>query len=144
MNYSDSTIVEFPCEQIFELVNDIESYSQFVRFCRSSRLDQLHDDGYTATLEFQVGSFSRAFTTRNIVTPTSQISMKLVAGPFNRLNGQWSFEKLSDTKCAVSLTIDYEFSSRRTAMVLNPFFKTLPKIMIESFHREAKRKFKCL
>ncbi len=141
MIYSASTIVDYSREQIFQLVNDIESYPKYVKFCRDARLENLYDNGYDATLQFQIGHFSKSFTTRNVVTPHSEIKMKLISGPFNRLDGRWSFDKISATKCRVKLEIDYEFSSRLTAAGLHPFFRTLPKLMIESFCSEARRQF---
>ncbi len=141
MNYSNLTIVEFTCEQMYELVSDIESYPQFVKFCCAGRLDAIHDDGYTATLEYQVGKFRKSFTTRNRTKPHSEILMKLVSGPFKKLDGKWSFISVGQNRCQVKFEVDYEFSSKAAEFALGRFFKSLPKMMLESFHNEARRKF---
>ncbi len=141
MIYSNSTIVDFTCEQMFRLVSDIESYPNFIHFCSASHLDVIHDDGYTATLEYQIGKFKKSFTTRNTAKPNSQILMKLVSGPFKRLDGKWSFTKVGENKCKIEFEVDYEFSSRAAEFALGPFFKSLPKIMLENFRAEANRKF---
>ncbi len=141
MNYSDSLIVDYSCEQMFQLVNDIESYPSFISLCSSGRLDKMHDNGYTASLEFQAGSFRKSFTTRNFVSPHSEILMKLVTGPFKRLDGKWTFVEIGECRCRVKFQVDYEFSSRATALALGPFFNSMPKLMLQSFKNEARRKF---
>ena len=141
MNYSNSATVDFTCEQMYQLVSDIESYPNFISFCRTGRLDQIHDDGYTATLEYQVGKITKSFTTRNKAQPHSEILMKLVSGPFKRLDGKWTFANVGANKCHVKFEVDYEFSSRAAEFALGPFFKSLQKIMLDNFCSEAKRKF---
>lgn len=141
MIYSNSTTVEFTCEQMYELVSDIESYPRFIKFCHAGRLDKIHDDGYTATLEYQVGKFRKSFTTRNRSKPHSEILMNLVSGPFKKLDGKWTFVNVGHNKCQVKFEVDYEFSSKAAEFALGPFFKSLPKMMLDSFRNEAKRKF---
>lgn len=140
--YSHTSIVDLSCEEMFHIVNDVESYPEFISFCNAGRLDQTHADGYTASIEFHIGKFSKHITTRNFVSPYSSVSMKLVSGPFKRMNGTWTFSELGKNKCQVNLEVEYEFSNRATALALGPFTKTLPKVMLESFKSEAKRRCK--
>ncbi|MYI89264.1 MAG: hypothetical protein F4082_03030 [Gammaproteobacteria bacterium] len=81
-------------------------------------------------------------TTRNLGSPYSSVSMLLVSGPFKRMNGTWTFSELGEKKCQVNLEVEYEFSNRATALALGPFTKTLPKVMLESFKSEARRRFR--
>lgn len=141
MIYSNSTIVDFTCEQMYRLVNDFESYPDFVKFCSSGRLDTIDENCYTATLEYRIGTFSKSITTRNVATPYSEITMKLVSGPFKKLNGRWTFVPVGDDKCQVKFEVDYEFSSKATEIALGKFFKSLPKTMVQNFRNEAIRKY---
>ena len=141
MIYSNSTIVDFTCEQMYQLVNDFESYPKFVKFCSSGRRDAIDKESYTATLEYRIGKFSKSITTRNVATPHSEITMKLVSGPFKKLNGKWTFAPVGDDKCQVRFQVDYEFSSKATEFALGTFFKTLSKTMVENFRNEAIRRY---
>jgi len=141
MNYSNSTTVDFTCEQMYQLVSDIESYPRFINFCCAGRLDKVHEDGYTATLEYQIGKLKKSITTRNRTKPHSEILMQLVSGPFKKLDGKWSFMPADQNKCHVKFEVDYEFSSKATEFILGPFFKSLPKIMLDNFRNEAIRRY---
>ena len=136
-----SLTVPFSCEQMYQLVKDVESYPQFLSFCNSGQVEQWHDDGYTATLDFRFGKFSHSFTTRNTENPHSSISLQLVSGPFKKLNGLWKFKPKPNNSCTVELDIDYEFSSKALELAVGSIFKTLPNTMVNSFHKEAIRKF---
>ncbi len=140
MKFFNTKIVNYTCEQMFHLVSDIESYPRFLKFCNQGKLDQIHDDGYTATLEYQIGNFRKSFTTRNISKPYSEISMKLVSGLFKRLDGKWSFLPVGN-RCQVQFEVEYEFTSKAAELTLGPFFRALPKITMENFLSEADRRF---
>ena len=73
----------------------------------------------------------------NVAIPHSEITMKLVSGPFKKLNGKWTFAPVGDDKCQVRFQVDYEFSSKATEFALGTFFKTLSKTMVENFRNEA-------
>ena len=144
MIYSNSTIVDFTCEQMYRLVNDFESYPKFVKFCSDGFRDAMDENCYTATLEYRIGKFSKTIRTRNVATPHSEITMKLVSGPFKKLNGKWTFLPVGDDKCQVKLEVVYEFSSKATEIVWGTFFKTLPKTMVDNFRNEAIRRYRSL
>ena len=136
-----SIIAPFACEQIYTLVSDVNQYPSFVKGCSSAQINQRHDDGYTATLEFKLKGLKKSFTTRNVSTPYSEISMSLVSGPFQQLNGKWRFTQLGEKACKVEFELEYEFSSKIMEKSSTPFLKFISKTMVNSFYEEGLRKF---
>ena len=136
-----SATVPCTCKQIYDLINDIESYPKFLRRCSDAYIDQSHSDGYTATLVFQIGAIKKEVVTRNTVTPHSEIKLELVSGPFKTFNGKWMLTPVGSNACRVDLNVNYDFSSKLLAKTLGPFFNTLQKTMIDGFCKEAERKF---
>ncbi|HJP35238.1 MAG TPA: SRPBCC family protein, partial [Gammaproteobacteria bacterium] len=47
--------VPFSARQMFELVNDVESYPEFLPWCNQARLDRKVGDGIVATLTITKG-----------------------------------------------------------------------------------------
>ena len=138
-----SIIAPFSCEQIYTLVTDVANYPNFVKGCSSARIDEFHEDGYTATLEFKFKGMRKSFTTRNVSTPYSQITMAFVSGPFKFLNGKWQFTQLGERACKVEFELDYELSSKLIAKTTTPLVHFLSKTMVNSFYEEGLRKFGC-
>ena len=136
-----SIIAAYPSEHIYSLVTDVASYPNFIKDCKSGRVEKLHEDGYTATLEFSLKGIRKSFTTRNVATPFSEISMTLVSGPFKKMNGSWKFTNLGEHACRVEFELDFEFSSSLIATASAPLFHHISKTMVNSFHQEAVRQF---
>ncbi|MDE0309518.1 MAG: type II toxin-antitoxin system RatA family toxin [Acidiferrobacterales bacterium] len=134
-------ITGYTREQMYSLVTDVRSYPQFIKSCTASRVNQIHEDGYTATLEFSYSGIKKRFATRNTVVPHSEISMSLVSGPFRELYGCWKFTDLGENACKVEFEITYDFESSMVEKLSAPLMKHISETMVRSFHEEAKRKY---
>ncbi len=80
-------------EQMFDLVNDVESYPKFLHWCRGARVDLKQGNTVEATLEIGVLGFQQSFRTRNTLQRPERIGIDLVSGPFRRLRGEWRFSR---------------------------------------------------
>ncbi len=123
--------------QMFDLVNDVESYPRFLPWCRSARVLARWDDGMRARIEMAKGALHRSFTTRNELEPGRHIRVRLEDGPFSRLEGDWAFESDGQGGCVVSLDLDYEFAGRVLSVVIGPVFNQIAQTMVDSFVRRA-------
>ena len=82
----------YTAEQLFDLVNDVNSYPKFLPWCRAARAVPEGPNIVVATLEVGIGGVRTSFTTRNTLARPRSIRMDLRAGPFRRLRGEWRFE----------------------------------------------------
>ena len=140
-NVRKSVIVGFTCEQMYSLVTDVRSYPEFIKSCTGSKVDQIHEDGYTATLDFAYAGVKKSFATRNTAVPHSEISMSLVSGPFKELNGHWNFTEPGQNACKVEFELTYVFKSSLIEKVSAPLMKHISESMVSSFYEESKRKY---
>jgi len=133
-------IVSYTAKQMYDLVNDIESYSAFVPFCVSSEITQNNgDDELHASLAFSFAGFHKSFITFNRLRPHKMIEIRLVDGPFKHLEGFWSFEEINDTQCRVSLDMEFEFSSPILAITFGPMFNQITTQLVDTFCERAKK-----
>ena len=132
-----SALVPYTPAEMFSLVNDIESYSQFLPWCKSSRVLSRNDDEVRASLELARGGFEKAFTTCNRLQKNKMIEMRLVEGPFRHLDGFWRFEPLGEHACKVSLDMDFEFSNKLVGLAMGPIFNQIANTLVDSFCKRA-------
>ncbi len=130
-------IVPHTQQQMYELVNDIESYPQFVPWCVSSEILHREEDEIRAMLVFSRGGMQKSFITMNRLQPHKMIEIRLINGPFKQLEGFWSFVELSDNKSRVVLDLDFEFSNRWLAMMFGPVFEQVAMRLVDSFTHRA-------
>ena len=134
-----SALVSYSAEQMFNLVNDIDSYPEFVPGCADSRVVEQNGDYKVASLQISKAGIQKTFTTRNQLVKPERIDMELVDGPFKKLTGGWVFKPLSDDACKVELKLDFEFSSRLLGMAFGKIFSEVTSKMVDAFVKRAEQ-----
>ncbi|MDT8388391.1 MAG: type II toxin-antitoxin system RatA family toxin [Thiogranum sp.] len=135
---SKSALVPYTPAQMFALVDDIEAYPQFLPWCKQAEVLSRNEDEVRATLELSKGGVEKSFTTRNLNQKDKMIEIRLVNGPFKRLDGYWRFDRLGDEGCKISLDLEFEFSSRMLGMVVGPVFSQIANSLVDAFMQRAK------
>lgn len=134
-----SAIVTYTPAQMYDLVNDIEQYSQFVPYCVESRVIQRTADEIHASLTFAGAGVHKSFSTLNRLQPHKMVEMRLVDGPFKSLEGFWSFELMDTHLCRVSLNLEFEFAAGLMKMVFGPVFNQVAGLLVDAFQKRAQQ-----
>lgn len=151
-----SVLLWYSPREMYGLVTDVQAYPQFLPWCDRAEVLETHDDGVTARLHIAFAGVHQAFTTRNVNEHAASVSMRLVDGPFSRLEGTWRFTPLqkpgapassSDTPadpadspaCKVEFTLNYAFSSRALSLVVSPVFDRIANTFVEAFVKRAEQ-----
>lgn len=131
-----SRTIPYSCEQMFELVNNIEDYQQFLPYCTESVVHHRDADEVQATLVIGASGMNKSFTTRNRLQANKMIEIRLVDGPFHHLEGFWRFDAL-DEGCKISFDLEFEFAGRMFSMLLGPVFEQVTDKMVDAFCERA-------
>ena len=134
-----SALVPFSAEQMFELVNDVDSYQAFLPWCGASEEINREQDEVLASVTIAFKGIHKTFTTRNTLTPFEKTHMELVDGPFSQLSGDWLFKALGEDGCRISLELEFDFSNVLVAKALGPLFSAIADSMVDSFCRRAEQ-----
>ena len=134
---SRSAIVPYSAGEMFRLVADIPSYSQFLPWCGGARILEHGEDSVIAAIDITYGSIHKTFTTRNLLQTDKMMELHLLDGPFKYLHGYWRFTPLGDTGCRIALDLDFEVANRVLGLVLTPAFTNIANQMVDRFHQRA-------
>ena len=133
-----SVLVRFPASLMFDLVDDVESYPEFLPWCRSSKVIVRKEGLVEATLVIAKSGFHKALTTRNTYSGKDGMLMKLVEGPFDSMQGIWTFEALRDDASKVSLDLKFEIRNRLKNLAFGAVFSQICNSMVVAFNQRAK------
>lgn len=136
-SFSKQVTVPYNAEQMFDLVNDINAYPQFIPLCVSSEVHEEQDHKLRATIKIAKGKIGFGFTTVNTMEKGRSIVMSLENGPFKSLKGVWRFTPQGTHECIISLHFDFEFSNKLLGVALGGLFKQLCDSMVEAFRKQA-------
>jgi ribosome-associated toxin RatA of RatAB toxin-antitoxin module len=132
-----SALVNKPPAVVFGLINDIESYPQFLPWCTHARVLSRSPTEIVATIGVRQGALHGEFTTRNTLVADSSIRLELVSGPFRTLQGEWRLTPI-DTGCRVELTMRFAFSNRLTGLLFEPKFAETIGSLVDAFVARAR------
>jgi ribosome-associated toxin RatA of RatAB toxin-antitoxin module len=106
---SRSALIGYSAQQMFDLVNDIEQYPQFMQGCRSARVISKTDTELVGELSLAKAGITQTFVTRNTLIAPSRIEMRLEEGNFSKFSAVWQFEALTEAACKVSFDMEFDF-----------------------------------
>ena len=134
MNVVEKTVlVMHSAEQMYALVDAVESYPQFLPWCSGVDLIGRDDTKTTATLHIAFHGIKQNFTTENHKTFPSLMEIKLINGPFKHLEGDWQFIRLSDEACKIVFRLNYEFSNIFLEKLIAPVFGHICNTFVDGF-----------
>ena len=111
---SRSAIVECSAQQVYDLVEDIESYPEFLPWCVAAHVRERAAGRTVATLEVGMPGVRQSFTTENINVSGKSIDLRLMEGPFRRFEGHWKFAALGPAATRI------EFAGPRSVVQPHP------------------------
>lgn len=138
-NVSRSALVAYSAESMFDLINDVEQYPEFIPGCAQTKVLEQDDDNMLASLLISKAGIKQWFTTHNKLKRGEFIQMNLVDGPFSQLNGGWTIKALNDTACKIELNLDFAFSSKLVEMAFGRVFNSIAANMVVAFTQRAKQ-----
>jgi len=139
---SRTALVPYSAEQMYQLVNDVKSYPQFLPGCSGSRILDQSANQMMAAVDVSKAGISKTFTTRNILVSNQSIIMQLVDGPFRKLMGGWKFTPIGDDACRIEFQLDFEFTNKLIELAFGRVFKELAGNMVQAFTVRAKEVYR--
>lgn len=137
-----SVLLWYSPREMYELVAGVQAYPQFLPWCNTAEVLEQHADGITARLGLAYMGVHHAFTTRNTHQAGQAVAVKLVDGPFSRLEGNWVFVALGRpgselAACKIEFDLMYAFASPALEAVVSPVFDRVAHTLVDSFVRRA-------
>lgn len=134
---NQSVLVEYTPAQMFTLVDTVEDYPKFLPWCGGATL--IHRDAMhtRATLFINYRGIRKSFTTENIKRAPEEMRIRLIEGPFSRLDGTWCFTGLADRGCRIEFKLHYEFAGRVLDRLVSPVFHHIASTLVDAFVRRA-------
>lgn len=134
-----SALLPYPAQALFDLVNDVRAYPQFLPWCAVGEVLEQSDEHMLAALTVAKGSVSQRFLTKNTLNPGRGIEMSLREGPFTDLHGIWEFKALGEKACKISLDLTFEYAGPLVKATLGPLFTQAANTLVDAFCQRAKQ-----
>jgi ribosome-associated toxin RatA of RatAB toxin-antitoxin module len=137
-----SVLIWYSAEEMFSLVVDVARYPEFLPWCDHAAVLGQDEHGMKAEIGISFSGIRQVFRTRNEHVPGRQVKMKLVEGPFSRLDGQWKFTPLGGDQqraCKVELELHYGFENAALGALVGPVFDKIAGSLVDAFVKRAEQ-----
>ena len=135
-----SVLIWYTAAEMFALVTDVASYPKFLPWCDAAEVLDNTPHGMTAKVGLSVAGIKQSFTTQNTHEQDTQVSLKLVDGPFSKLDGTWNFTPIGnggERACKVIFSLNYDFDNAALAALVGPVFDKIAGNLVEAFVKRA-------
>lgn len=121
---------------VFNIVNRVDMYKNFVPYCVDSIIIFEENNEMEAKLNFNLKGLTTSFTTLNKINENESIEMVLIDGPFKKLDGKWEFKEV-DNKTIIFLTINYEAENKIVEYTVTKSLEKITNYLVSAFVRES-------
>lgn len=135
-----SAIIPHDSQQMLDLVNDIESYPDFLKWCKKGYIEEKSVDGYVAGMVISVKGIQVEFATKNTIVYDNErtsMQMSLVSGPFKQMSGIWHFQQFPEFGSKVELQLQYEIKSQLLGRMFAKGFDQIAGHLVNDFVNRA-------
>tara|TARA_B100001113_G_scaffold12352_1_gene9625 strand:- start:4840 stop:5277 length:438 start_codon:yes stop_codon:yes gene_type:complete len=122
---------------IFDLINNIEKYPEYLPWCTRTEVEYESENIVNGKIFISKSFIKWDFSTKNVIEKNKSISLSLIDGPFDELNGKWSFISIDKNNTKVSLEINYKFKNSLIELSIEPIFTTIMNSILQSFISQA-------
>ena len=123
--------------QLFALVIDIESYPDFLPWCKKAQIIKTKENIIIAQLTIEFAGIAQSYTSKVTHTLPNKIAVEMIDGPFVYLFNNWQFDEQENGLTTIDFEIDFKFSSKILETLIGVIFdKTVTKLT-EAFLKRA-------
>ncbi len=133
-----SALLMYPVEHLYRLVNEVESYPQFIDGCVGSEVFERSETELRARLDLAKAGVKLSFTTHNTMQPNEHIVLNLVDGPFKAFKGEWRFTRLQENACKVEFELQFELSNALLSAAVGKLLDGVTTNLVDALCQRAK------
>lgn len=132
-----SALVPFSAVQMYELVNDVSQYPQFMHGCIAAEEVSRTPEELVGKLTLGKAGLRYSFTTRNVLTAGERMDLTLVEGPFRSFSATWHFKALTADASKVSLVMHFEWAGGLLGAAMEKLFQHSANSLVDEVVNRA-------
>lgn len=139
-SHSETRILPYTQEQMFDLVADVANYPKFLPWTAAARIRSTEEKGdhqvMLADLVISFKVFRERFGSKVTLWPKERIDTAYIDGPFRYMESTWRFAEVAGG-CEVRFDVDFEFKNRLLQGAAGLFFNEAMQRVVRAFERRA-------
>ncbi len=137
--HSETRLLPYTPQQMFDLVADVSRYPEFLPWCVGARIREQRPDMLLADLMIGFKMVREKFSSKVWLNQAERrIDVEYINGPFRQLKNHWTFYD-DPAGCRVEFFLEFEFSSAMLQKLIGVLFHEAVRRMVAAFEARAKQ-----
>jgi len=141
--FKQSKTLNYSAYEMFNLVIDIEKYSEFLPWCKNARIiSRISAENLQAELLINFKNFFEKYTSDvqfgKLENGEYFVDVVAIKGPFKSLINKWKFSPINQHQCLVEFYLEFEFNSKILSKMFSAIFHNATQKMMNAFEQRAK------
>ena len=136
VSFKKNKIIFHPIKKIYNLVAEVKKYPDFLPWCNDIRIKEKTKKYIITEVKVGFQNINETYLCKVLLYPQKRITLNYISGPFEYLEIDWKFKKITKNKTDVNFFCNFRFRSIFLRLSTSFFLENGVEKMVDAFEKE--------
>ena len=136
VSFRKKKILKLNSKNIYFLVADVKKYPDFLPWCKDIVVKKKTKKYILTEVKIGFKNITESYICKVLLFPYKRITLEYISGPFEYLEIDWNFKKISDNKTEIDFFCNFKFKSIFLRLCTNFFLENAVEQMVNAFEKK--------
>ena len=135
VSFSKNKILNHPVKKIYNIIADVKKYPDFLPWCNEITIKEKTKKYIITEVKVGFKNINETYVCRVLLYPQKRITLEYISGPFEYLEIDWKFKKITKIKTDVNFFCNFKFRSIFLRLSTSFFLENAVEKMVDAFEK---------
>ena len=136
VSFIKNKILNHPVKKIYNIIADVKKYPDFLPWCNEITIKEKTKKYIITEVKVGFRNINERYLCKVLLYPQKRITLDYISGPFEYLEIDWKFKKITKIKTDVNFFCSFKFRSIFLRLSTSFFLESAVEKMVDAFERE--------
>ena len=136
VSFSKNKILNHPVKKIYNIIADVKKYPDFLPWCNEITIKEKTKKYIITEVKVGFQNINESYLCKVLLYPQKRIKLDYISGPFEYLEIDWRFKKLTKNKTDVNFFCNFKFKSIFLRLSTSFFLENAVEKMVDAFEKK--------
>ena len=136
VSFKKNKIISHPVKKIYNLITDVKKYPHFLPWCSDITIKKKTKKYIITRVKVGFQNINESYLCKVLLYPQKRIALEYISGPFEYLEIDWKFKKITKIKTDVNFFCNFKFNSVFLRLFTSFFLEGAVEKMVDAFEKK--------